>query len=187
MQLCDVYILIKGTIAIAGSGADEAIIQADKKDKDVILKNCIPFTVSIKEIDNTKVDNVKNMDVVMPMSNLVEPGDSYSKNFLSLWQYYRDEANDTIANSESFKFKARTTDQFPADVNTKNVEIAVQLKYLCNFWITLEMTLINCEVTIILTWMENWVISVATGATIFAIKDVKLYVPVVTLSIQDNA
>ena len=75
----------------------------------------------------------------------------------------------------------------PADGNTKDVEIIVSLKYLSNFWRTLEMPLINCEVNLILKWSPTCVISSATGVTKFKITETKLYVPVVTLSTQDNA
>ena len=60
------------------------------------------------------------------------------------------------------------------------------LKYLSNCWKTLEMSLINCEINLILTWSENCVISSATGKTKPAITDTKLYVPFVTISTQDN-
>ena len=76
------------------------------------------------------------------------------------------------------------------DDGTKNVEIMVPLKYLSNFWRTLEMPLINCEISLILTWSANCVIvstNVANQNATFAITDTKLYVPVVTLSTQDNA
>ena len=63
----------------------------------------------------------------------------------------------------------------------------IPLKYLSNFWRTLEMPLINCEVNLILTWSSTRVISSATGETKFAITETKLYVLVVTLSTQDNA
>ena len=65
--------------------------------------------------------------------------------------------------------------------------MAVPLKYLSNFWGTLEMPLINCEINLILTWSEDCIISSATGKAKFKITDTKLYVPVVTLSTQDNA
>ena len=68
----------------------------------------------------------------------------------------------------------------------KNLEIAVPLKYLSNFWRSLEMPLINFEINRILTWSENCVISSVTRATKFGIIDTKLYVPVVTLSTEDN-
>ena len=60
-------------------------------------------------------------------------------------------------------------------------------KYLCNFWRTLEVPLIKCEINIILTWSSNCVIFDGNGQTTFAITDTKLYIPFVTLSTQDNA
>ena len=85
----------------------------------------------------------------------------------SLWQYYRDEPNDNLANSESFKFKVKITGKTPAADNEKDVEIMVPLKYLSNFWRTLEMPLINSEVNLILTWSSTYVITNSTGAGIF--------------------
>ena len=74
----------------------------------------------------------------------------------------------------------------PAAGNTKDVEIIVPLKYLNNFWRTLEMPLINCEVNLILTWSKDCVITNSTGAGKFENKYAKRYVPVGTLSNQDN-
>ena len=123
----------------------------------------------------------------MPMYNLIEYSDNCSKTFRSLYQHYKDDPNDNITQSELFKSKIKITGKTPAAGNTKNVEIAVTLKYFSNFWRTLEMPLINCEVNLILTWSKDCVISSATGETKFAITETKLYVPVVTLSTQDNA
>ena len=92
-----------------------------------------------------------------------------------------------MAQSESFKSKIKITGKSPAAGNTKDVEIIVPLKYLSNFWRTLEMPLINCEVNLILTWSKNCVISFATGETKFAITQAKLFAPVVTLSTHNNA
>ena len=89
--------------------------------------------------------------------------------------------------SESFKSKIKITGKTPAAGNTKDVEIIVPLKYLSNFWRTLEMLLINCEVNLILTCSPTCVISSATGETKFRLTEKKLYVAVVTLSTQDNA
>ena len=75
----------------------------------------------------------------------------------------------------------------PNNGNTKDVEIVVPLRYLIKFWRTLEMPLINCEVELILTWYKDCVITNSTGEGKFAITETKLYVPVVTLSTQDNA
>ena len=72
-----------------------------------------------------------------------------------LWQYYKDEPNDNLTDSESFKSKIKITGNTPVDGNTKDVEIMVPLKYLSNFWRTLEMLLINCEFNLILTWSST--------------------------------
>ena len=89
--------------------------------------------------------------------------------------------------SESFKSKMKITGKTPAAGDTKDNEIIVPLKYLNNFWRTLERPLINCEVNLILTWSPTCVISSATGEIKFEITETKFYVPVVTLSTQDNA
>ena len=86
------------------------------------------------------------------MYNLIEYIDNYSKTSGSLWQYYRDYPNDNLADSESFKYKVKISEKTPNNGNTKDVEIIVPLKYLSNFWRTLEMPLINCEVNLELTW-----------------------------------
>ena len=68
-----------------------------------------------------------------------------------------------MADSESFKSKVKITGKTPADRNTKNVEIIVPLKYLSNFWKTLELPLISCEVNLLLTWSRYCVITNSTG------------------------
>ena len=118
------------------------------------------------------------------MYNLIEYSDNYAKTSGSLWQYYRDEPNDNLADSESYKSKIKITGKTPDNGNEKDVEIMVPLKYLSNFWRTHEMPLINCEIMLMLTWSSACVITNSTRA--FAIIDTKLYVPVVTLSTQDN-
>ena len=87
---------------------------------------------------------------------------------------------------ESFKCKLKITGSTPSDGNTKNVEIAVPLKYLSNFWRTFEMPLINCEINIMLTWSSTCVITNSTEVGTFTITDTKPYVPVVTFSTQDS-
>ena len=95
-------------------------------------------------------------------------------------------ANFHAANtSASFKFNQKITGK-TAEGGTKDVEIMVPLKHLSNFWRTLEMLLINCEINLILTWSDKCVLSNDTKATTFPMTDTKLYVPVVTLSTQDN-
>ena len=92
----DAYILVKGKITITGTGDDTAAIQTDERDEGAAFKNCAPFTICISEINNTEIDNCKDIDIVMPMHNLIEYSDNYAKTSGSLWQYYRDEPNDNL-------------------------------------------------------------------------------------------
>ena len=116
-----------------------------------------------------------------------------------LWQYFRDEqaldSNNNIIdfpadnnNSTLFKFKQQITGQI-GNGGIKNNEIMIPLKYLGNFWKTLEMPLINCEICLQLKWSKNCVLVAGTAAKqipYFQITDTKLYVPVVTSLTQDN-
>ena len=124
-----------------------------------------PFTDCISEINNTQIDNAKYIDVIMPMYNLIKYSNNYSKKSGSLWQYYRDEPflnnNGAIGdfpvdsnNIVLFKFKTNITGR-TGNNGTKNVNIRVPLTYLCNFWRTLEMPLINCEINLILKLFYN--------------------------------
>ena len=198
-SLCDysdAYILVKGTITVNNTAAAGAA--ANNTNKKAIFKNCAPFTNCISEINNTQIDNAKDSDIVMPMYNLIEYSDNYAKTTGSLWQYCKNiparNANNEIIifaennTTDSFKFKAKITGQTGND-GTKDVEIMVPLKYLSNFWRTLEMPLIHCEVNLILTWSSNCVLiatAIQNQAATFEITDTKLYVPVVTLSTQEN-
>ena len=152
----DAYIVVKGKITIIGEGDDAAARQANERDKGVAFQNWTPFTNCISEINDTQIDNVKDIDIVMPMYNLTEYSDNYSKTSGSLWQYYRDEPNDNLADSESFKSKTKITGKTPAAGNEKGVEIMVPLKYLRKFWRTFEMPIINCEVNLILAWSSTY-------------------------------
>ena len=198
-SLCDysnAYILFKGTTAVNNAAADA---DANNTNKKVIFKNCASFTICISEINNTQLENAKDIDIVMPIYNLIEYSYNYSKRSGNLWQNCQDipavDNNNVIVDfiennlTDSFNFKVKTTDQI-GDNGTKNVEIMMFLSYLSVFWRSLELPLINYEVNLILTWSANFVI-VSTNATnqnaTFAITDTKLYVPVVTLSTQDNA
>ena len=193
-SLCDysdAYILVKGTINVNNTAAQGAA--ANNDDKNVIFKNCAPFTNCRSEVNNTQIDNAKDIDIVMPMYNLIEYSDNYAKTTGSLWKYCKDmparDANNEITEfrvnntTDSFHFKGKFTGQ-TGDDGSKDVEIMVPLKYLSNFWRTLEMPLINCEVNLILTWSSTCVIVSAINANqaaTFAITGTKLYVPEVTL------
>ena len=85
----------------------------------------------------------------MPMYNLIEYSDNYSKISGSLWQYYSDDPNDPITESKSFKYKIKISRKTPIDGDTKNVKTVVPLQYLSNFWKNLEMLLIICEINLI--------------------------------------
>ena len=135
----------------------------------------------------------------MPMYNLIEYSDNYAKTSGSYWQYCLDiparDNNNAITfftennRTDSFDFKAKITSQ-TGDNGTKNVGIMAPLKYLSNFWRTLEMPLINCQVNLILTWSSTSVIVSTNNANqnaTFTIINTKLYVPVVTLSTKENA
>ena len=182
----DAHIIVKGIITITVAGDDTAARKADERSKGVILKNFASFVSCKSEINNTEIDNAKDIYIVMPMYNLIEYRDNYLKTSGCLWQYYKDETNDSFADSKSFESKVKITRNTAADDNTKYVEIIVPLKYLCNFWRTLEMPLINCEVNLILTWSSACVITNSTGEGRFEITDTKFYVPVLTLSAQDH-
>ena len=86
-----------------------------------------------------EIDNAQDIDIVMPMYNLIEYSDNYSKKSGSLWKHCKDEPNDNLANSESFKSKVKRTGKTPTSGNTKDVKVIVPLKYFSNFWRTPEM------------------------------------------------
>ena len=187
----DAYSFVKGTITVNNTAAAGAANNTNRK---VIFKNCAPFTNCISEINNTQIDNAKDIDIVMPMYNLIEYSDNYAKTTGSLWKYCKDiparDNNNEITEftadntTDSLNFKAKITGQTGND-GTKDVEIIVPLNYLSNFWRTLEMPLINCEVNLILTWSSTCAListNIPNQNATFAITDTKLYVPVVTLS-----
>ena len=131
----------------------------------------------------------------MPMYNLIEYSDNYQDSSATLYQYRRDEPpeDDPIAdltnnNSKSFEYKIKLLGNPVIDNNTgkTNIKIVVPLKYLSNFFRSLEMLLINCKIKLNLTWEKECVLSNQPGDAVFIINDTKLYVPFVTLSKEDN-
>ena len=227
-DLCDyadAYILVNGMITVAGNQP------RDRQNKPVILKNNAPFVSCITRINNELIEDADDLDIVMPMYNLLEYSKNYRKTIGSLFNYYIDELNDdanlnnfannNVVSSNSFQYKNKILGNMynvdstivPAagggrvanpnyDANNsgkKNVELAIPLKYLGNFWRALNMPLISCEVSLELKWDKNCIITsqqiainldggntaAPTGATL-AINDCKLYVPIVTLSKDDE-
>lgn len=102
---------------------------------------------------------------------------------MCLWQFYKDDPNNNITYTESFKFKAKINGRTLAAGNDNDVEVSEPLKYLSNFWRTLEMSLI---INLFLTSSATYIIINSAGAVIYVITDTKLYVPVVTLSTKYN-
>ena len=212
-DLCDcsdAYIVMKEKITVTRPNS----VLYDKK---LAFKNNAPFTSCTSKINNTFFDNAEDLDVVMPMYNLFEYSKNYRKTTGSFWNYYRDEPNSglggdnnnvnySIKDSKSFDYKTSITGKLEGNNTEKEVEIVVPLKYLSNFWRTLNMPLINCEINLILTWTENCVLTrKATRDAVpaqrgnpavtkvnnpknvtFKITDTKLYVPVVTLLAKDD-
>ena len=193
-NLCDYAdILVDGTIRAANA------VNANTR---LALKNCAPFTKCNLEINDEHVDTAENLDIVMPMYNLIEYSDNYQDSSATLYQYNRDEPpvdianNLTINNSSSFKYKVDLlgTPVVVNNVARLNVKIAVLLKYLSNFFRSLEMPLINCKIKLNLTWKKECVLSTDSDAVapnlannpVFITNDTKLYVPVVTLPKEDN-
>ena len=130
--------------------------------------NWVLFTNCISEISNAQTGNGKDINIVIPIYDLREYSDNYSKTSKNLHHYYRDEpyinANDAIAdfyapnnNSALFKLQTKIAGRIEND-DTKNVKIRVSLKYLTNFWWTLEMSWIKCENYFILTWSTKYLI-----------------------------
>ena len=167
--------------------------------KKVIFKNCAPFTNCISKTNNTEIDNAKDIDAVMRMSNLIEYSDNYSKTSGGLWQYRKDipavnnnsdivDFNGANAN-DSFNFKTKIIGQTNNNGRKDSAEIMVPLKFLSNFFGALQMPLINCEVNLILIGSVDCIkisINIANQGATFAITEKILYFPVVTLSTQDN-
>ena len=98
-----------GTITIIGAGDNDGAKRLDEINKGAIFKNCAPFTKCVSRINGTQIDSAQDIDIVNPMYNLIEYSDNYSKTSGSLWQYYKDDPNDNITQSESFKYKIKIT------------------------------------------------------------------------------
>ena len=187
-DLCDyaeAYILIGSTIR-------EAAVNANTR---LALKHCAPFTNCNLEINDEHVDTAENLDITMPMYNLIEYSDNYQDSSATLYQYKRDEppeanatADLTADNSGSLKYKVSLLGNpvLVGNITKRSVKIVVPLKYLSNFFRSLEMPLINCKMKLNLTWKKEGVLSNQAGAAVFIINDAKMYVPAVTLSKEDN-
>ena len=158
-SLCDysdAYILVKGTITVTAPGANnDANNIRDKKNRPVILKNNAPFVSCITRINGELIEDANDLDIVIPMYNLLEYSKNYRKTIGSLYNYYRDELSDdaddnNFNNSNTFKYKNKITgntynvnagvDGYDVNKNGKQeIELAIPLKYLGNFWRALNI------------------------------------------------
>ena len=179
VNLCDyaeAYILIDGTIRADAADANTRLA----------LKNCAPFTKCNLEINDEHIDTAENLDIVMPMYNLIEYSDNYQDSSATIYQYKRDEPpeanaiNDLTTNtSSSFKYKVNLLGNPDLDggIAKTSVKVVVPLKYLSNFSRSLEMPLINCKIKLNLTWKKECALSTDAGDAVFIINDTKMYVP----------
>ena len=186
--MCDyaeAYVLIYGTFRAAAADANTRLA----------LKNCAPFSKCNMEINDEHVDTAENLDITMPMYSLIEYSDNYQDSSATLYQYKRDEppqddavADLTADNSSSLKYKINLLGN-PVVANNIariNLKVVVPFKYLSNFFRSLEMPLINCKIKLNLTWKKECVLSTDDGNAVFIINNTKMYVPVVSLSKEDN-
>ena len=223
-NLCDysdAIILVKSTITVtANRDNNNANNIRNKRNRLLILKNNAAFVSFITRINSELIEDAEDLDIVMPMYNLLEYRKNYRKAIGSFYNYYRDELggndnnnDDNIVNSDTFRYKNKITgntynvaagaEGYIVNKNgTQKTELAIPLKYLGNFWRALNIPLISCEVYLELKWNKNCVITslerrqvdagppivrdnAPTGATL-AIDKCKLYIPVVTLSKDDE-
>ena len=145
----DAYILVNGTITVAGNNL------RDRRNRLLIFKNNAPFVSCITRINGELIEDADDLDIVMSMYNLLEYSKNYRKTTGSLYNYYRDELSDDtnpdnnqfnnikVVNSNTFKYKNNANNQ-----STKDIELAIPLKYLGNFWRALNIPLISCEVSL---------------------------------------
>ena len=167
--------LIDGTIKAAAADANTRLA----------LKNCVPFTKCNLEINDEHVDTAENLDIAMPMYNLIEYSDNYQDSSATLDDIVDDLTQDN-SKSVDYKVKLLGNPVLDSAIAKLSVKIVVPLKYLSNFLRSLEMPLINCKIKLNLTWKKECVLSNQAGDVVFIINDTKLYVPVVTLSKEDS-
>ena len=156
-DLCDyadACILVSGTITVNGivNGAENEI---NRRNRPLILKNNAPFVSCITKLNNELIEDAEDLDVVMPMYNLLEYSENYRKTIGSFYNYYREElsndnnnnnfANRDVVNSNTCKYKNKITGNTynveagaaghkANKVGTQKIELAIPLKYLGNFW-----------------------------------------------------
>ena len=180
----DVYILVKGTITVTAPGVNNnANNIRDKRNRSLILKNNAPFVSCITRINGELIEDANDLDIVIPIYK------NYRKTIGSLYNYYRDELSDDgndnnfdnikVVNSNTFKYKNKITgntynvdagiDGYDVNKNGKQeIELAIPLKYLGNFWRALNIPLISCKVSLELKWNKNCIITSLEERQVYA-------------------
>ena len=189
-NLCDyseTYILVTGTINNLNANGNT-----------VCFKNCAPFRLCTSHINDEYLENAENSDVVMPMYNLIEYSDNYEDSTGSLYQFKKDEITTGDANantgannveSKPFDYRAKIVGNVIAG-RAHTAKLVIPLKYLSNFFRSLEIPLINCKINLELNWSQNCALATHAGNggdITFTITDARLYVPIVTLSSKDTS
>ena len=177
----DAYILVIGNI------------QNKPANSVVAFKNCPPFRTCDVIINDEHVEKAEDLDIVMPMYILLEYSDNYQNSTGRFYQFKRDEPPEDNVNvgnnTTSLVYKSKLV-KGTDDNNVNNVKLVLPLKYVSNFFRSLEMLLVNCKIDLELTWHKDCMISSVNAAAnqvvSFMITDTKLYVPVVSLSAKDN-
>ena len=143
----DACIVVEGGITLEGDN------DANKRNKNLAFQNNAPLINCISKINGVEIDNAEDLDVVMPIYNPLEYSKNYRKTTGSLWNYYRDEpSNPLSSNSESFKYQTSIVGKTPEDNDSlTKAKVVIPLKYIRNFWRSLNIPLINCEEELILT------------------------------------
>ena len=206
----DAYVWVKGKITVTDPNNNANF------DRRLTLKNNAPFISRISKINDKLVENAE--DIAMPMYNLLEYSKNYEKTSGSLFNYYKDEPkehtigdgdnaiNISIRNSESFDYKTKIVESLAAgELEKDDVAIAIPLKYLGNFWRSLDIPLINCDITLVLSCYKECVLvgrglrnepypqpnppiaaTESRTSAKFEITDCKLHIPVNTLSAEND-
>ena len=172
-EYSDVYIHVKGTKKVPDAEADAVARQGDGRNKQVIFKNCAPFTDCLSEYTMAMYNSIKYR------SNYLKTSDIFQQNC-------RNDSNTTIKDYEAFKFKGKITGKAFGAGHTKNFEIVIPLKYLSNIQRCTEIAFNNCKSYLVLNWPVDCLISTVTEAKIFTITDKQLYFPVVAPSTEDK-
>ena len=178
-DLCDyadAYILVNGTITVTSQGH----VIRDKKNRSLILENNAPFISCMTKINNELIGDADDLNIVIPMYNLLEYSKNYRKTIGSFYNYYRDELSDDpdnanhdnikVVNSNASRYNNKITgntynvlniadDYVAVKEGTQEIKLAIPLKYLGNFWRALNMALISCEISLELKWNKNCVIT----------------------------